>query len=125
MNKNRIRLTESQLHQVIKESVKKTLAEATSAPSNWDRDRIDSIRNGEDYVSEAIREAIEKLTSASYDLESFFYNIGNIDEYRTYVDYLRKTVKRLKQVLEFIRSNQLMRYGQQPDEEYYYTDDDD
>lgn len=30
MNKNRIRLTESQLHKVIKESVKKVLSEGTN-----------------------------------------------------------------------------------------------
>lgn len=41
MKKNRIKLTESQLHRVIKESVKKVLKEAYNATSIDTEDKID------------------------------------------------------------------------------------
>ncbi|MCF0244462.1 MAG: hypothetical protein HUK06_06785 [Bacteroidaceae bacterium] len=49
-NTNRIRLSESQLHSVIKESIKQVLQEKYGTPPNNDIMKFDNLRNGGGYA---------------------------------------------------------------------------
>lgn len=117
MNKNRIRLTESQLHNVIKESVKKVLKEGVPTSSKYDQNIVSATRDSSLQGYDTLRAAIEDLKITQEQIRS--KASGNTPSFDKYADYISKTIKRLEMIENRLKSMNIMDYGQQPEADYF------
>ncbi len=85
MNKKLIRLTESDLHRIVKESVNKVLLKEDSCENEYNqvkmlRDRFDNIYRNSDYNKPGVEEFVggEDIQNAYYKVLDAFSNLLNI-----------------------------------------------
>lgn len=114
MNKKQIRLTESDLKQIVKESVNKILNEAYGTPDNRTKNQIeDGVDNGR------IFNAFRKIAS---DLHIFlgYYAKSEQEEYSDLMfKYTNQYLKNMEQVLRILKNRKVQYYGEQPNKDYY------
>lgn len=73
MNKNRIRLTESQLHKVIKQSVRQVLNEGQSHPI-FETDKVLNIVEELDNLWGRVDGKVSEWPTALSDIQSYYYD---------------------------------------------------
>ena len=99
MNKNRIRLTESQLHKVIKESVKRVLKESVSLKSTKEslielcNDCDMDIRFGKPYNYDGIPTLLVFMSAQNVDE----YDFEEISDYLEHYDWVSPPIKKFAQ----------------------------
>jgi hypothetical protein len=85
MNKKLIKLTESDLHRIVKESVNKVLLKEDSDENVYNqvkmlRDRFDNIYRNSDYLKPGYEELVggEDIQNAYFKVQDAFSNLLNI-----------------------------------------------
>ena len=85
MNKKLIRLTESDLHKIVKESVNKVLLKEDSDENVYNqvkmlRDKFDNIYRNTDYLKPGYEELVggEDIQNAYFKVQDAFSNLLNI-----------------------------------------------
>lgn len=136
MNKKQtVKINETQLKQIVTESVKRALKEAYPTMSKKDSDDISSLENNiftDEYnppqnnlsfgmIAKLIGDAYSKLED--YDVVQAIDNDGNYEMEINYNNYLKSLEKHLEFCLslcEKIVKQEIMLKGQQPDKYYDY-----
>lgn len=103
MNKNRIRLTESQLHRVIKESVKKMLKENEQQSLGIRPNYKGGIDSFNKILSKAqeLREMLQEVPLNDIGYSELPYVLGDLDDQLSYF------IMTLKKVINKTRGNAL------------------
>ena len=128
MKNNKVRLTEAQLHQVIKESVKKVLKEAYASPSKeTSHSRMAQNNNfpgyednygtwsGSDYLAywkQMLKWCIEEFDN---------YKLWHLydDSSKNYVEAIKNHLRKAIKLYERLGNKEVMRQGEQPDIDYW------
>ncbi len=141
MNKKQIRLTESDLKQIVKESIDKILNEAYGTPSKQDRETLDGLDSfpyrgsssstfkGTMKVGELINDLEDAIRSMIWKDETY-YNDASIKtrqrhfsepypNIRKYEDALTKKLEEMKKIYSLLLSKLKQTSGEQPNSEYY------
>lgn len=135
-NKKQIRLTESDLKQIVKESVNKVLSEAygtMNAQDSADMARLDNpysdyvpkenrYNSGKDssYDVNKIMELWHYLNDFNYDSDTVYY-LHQINQ--NYAEAIMKHIDKARILLEKIIKIAKMNMGQQPDKLYNWKDE--
>lgn len=131
MNKKQIRLTESDLKQIVKESVNKILSEAYGTPDKGTQNAINNIRNLEvgnnDYSSlNSIykqllntRNSVDEWTTSVETMDSDGIRSYNRSISRKYSEYLVKQIDAAIRTCKILMNKRVMNQGEQPDEDYF------
>ena len=126
MNKKQIRLTESDLKQIVKESVNKILNEAYGTPDKGTRNSINSYRHLEDWTHQdsALKTIWSQLLDTRNSVDEWvtytnspFSNDKSIS--RKYADILVKQIDTAIRTCKMIMNKRTMNQGEQPDENYF------
>jgi hypothetical protein len=124
MNKKQIRLTESDLKQIVKESVNKILSEAYGTSTNADNKKYNNLVFG-DPNFETLKDANGDFDAFSTLINKIFYNfeeiIYEIDEYGLGNEYSKKLYNlALKgaDITKLWKNKEIMKLGIQPDYNY-------
>ena len=126
MTKKLIRLTESDLHNIVKESVNKILNEAYGTPDKGTRNSINSYRHLEDWTHQdsALKTIWSQLLDTRNSVDEWvtytnspFSNDKSIS--RKYADILVKQIDTAIRTCKMIMNKRIMNQGEQPDENYF------
>ena len=120
MNKKKIRLTESDLKQIVKESVNKIISEAYGSMTDDDAKlitKLDADRYSEDsFYSDFIRD----LKFLHRRVRNYIYNNGSdVNSMNIYLDKIEKDLKHSLKMAEQLKRLEIMNAGEQPDPTYY------
>ena len=120
MNKKQIRLTESDLKQIVKESVNKIISEAYGTMTDDDSKlitKLDADRYSEDsFYSDFIRD----LKSLYRRVRTYIYNNdSDVNSMNIYLDKIEKDLKHSLKMAEQLKRLEIMNAGEQPDPTYY------
>ena len=126
MNKKQIRLTESDLKQIVKVSVSKILNEAYGTPDKSTRNAINSFRNLEDGNSQysGLKSIWKQLLDARNSVDEWVtYNDSPFSNDKSvskkYADVLVKQIDTAIRTCKMIMSKRIMNQGEQPDVDYF------
>jgi len=126
MTKKLIRLTESDLHNIVNESVNKILNEAYGTPDKGTRNSINSYRHLEDWTHQdsALKTIWSQLLDTRNSVDEWvtytnspFSNDKSIS--RKYADILVKQIDTAIRTCKMIMNKRIMNQGEQPDENYF------
>jgi len=126
MNKKQIRLTESDLKQIVNESVNKILSEAYGTPDKGTRNAINRFRNLEDgnFQHSDLKSIWKQLLDARNSVDEWvtstdspFSNDKSVS--RKYADILVKQIDTAIRTCKMIMSKRIMNRGEQPEEDYF------
>lgn len=123
--KQRIRLTESDLHKVIKESVKKILNEL--APQTYEsakekakelaKTSVDGYeKKRRENQSDEFRKAAQKAWTERYNLEKLDANRGN-KNYKPTQGELKQASKRINDIMKYMKGQQEYKNGKWRDKQ--------
>lgn len=128
MKQSEIRLTESQLHRVIKESVKNVLNEAYASPDKEARHsleaQIDKFPGYEDFNDtwSGQDHLYYCMQSLKWCLETFDnYKLWHLydDSSKNYVHVIKEHLRKAINLLQRLGNKEVMRQGEQPDIDYW------
>ena len=136
MNKKQIRLTESDLKQIVKESVNKILNEAYGTVPKQDKVSQNAYRGADfdkstysENNEQLIAEYMQKLASGIYDVmdasewfgyysEGEIFGDGKNPSLKKYSDLIYNKIQEIENIYQQIRRIMTMRLGLQPDTRY-------
>ena len=121
MNKKQIRLTESDLKQIVKESVGKILSEAYGTPDAKTQKDVDYIRrNNSDYGQ--LTMILKNLFDSVVDFrKKSRHCMGEeVKLQKAAVKACDNFIDKMQYIMKLYGNKQIQYQGEQPDEDYYY-----
>ena len=117
MNKKLIRLTEEDLHRIVKQSVSQILGEAYGTPSAYDRTKLQRADDAQnmftDYGGRNFRDRdLHALTTIAQAADALHYNSHFLPP--NYEKVVEKMAEKLSQISTYLQNKIQMKTGLQP-----------
>ena len=115
MNKKQVRLTESDLKQIVKESVNKILSEAYGTPSTEDNKAYDNLTYGS-----ITGEPQDKYDKIATKISKIYGGLDAVmretwSQSNPYSKKIHDLVSKAHKIADFWKKQEIMKLGQQPD----------
>ena len=113
MNKKQIRLTESDLKQIVKESVNKILSEAYGTPPHDDFNFTSTLKDG-DYPEDSLYGTIKgNARRLLYTVRNAKFTSDN--SMNIYLDKIQKDLEHIIKIVQPLKKLEIMQRGVNPD----------